>query len=167
MVLSQDEPKPNSIKLEAGLGGTIAGHGAGLSGRLAIGFISHKWGIMIRSTAGDGGDGPKINNSGFGPGDHLIESFNDKAILASRVISKPNGKPQVIASLGFGSFTGRKLNESKKELIHFDKTIGLAFELGTATNGHAFGLSSRLFGNINKEAIYLGVAFSVALDLRW
>ena len=166
LVFSQVEPKPNSIKLEAGLGLGVAGHGGGLSGRLAIGFISHKWGGMARLTALDGGKGDYVNN-GWGPGGHLTETFYDRAILASRVISKVNSKSQVIASVGIGSFTGRKLIESRQDIIPIDKTVGFAYEIGIASTGHAIGISSRLFGNINKETVYVGVAVSIAFDGRW
>ena len=165
LVFSQVEPKPNSIKLEAGLGLGVAGHGGGLSGRLAIGFISHKWGGMARLTANDGGKGAEVQ-SWLGSG-RLTEKFYDRAILASRVISKVNSKSQVIASMGIGSFNGDILNESKTSLTTIDKTVGFAYEIGIASTGHAIGISSRLFGNINKETVYVGVAVSIAFDGRW
>jgi len=165
VTLSQDEQKPNSIKLEAGLGGGFAGQGGGMNLRAAIGFISHKWGAMARLTAQEGGKGPTVQ--GWLGDYQLTESFSDQAILASRVITKTNSKIQVITSAGVGSFLGEKLNESKTSLISIDNTVGLAYEIGLSTTGHFAGVSSRLFGNINKEAVYIGVAFSIIIGPKW
>jgi len=165
MLLSQDEPKSNSIKLEAGLGVGYAGQGGGTNLRAAIGFISHKWGAMARLTSMQGGKGATVQ--GWFGDYKVTETFSDQAILASRVLSKTNSKTQVIASVGIGSFLGEKLNESKTSLISIDNTVGLAYEIGVATTSHFVGASCRLFGNINTEAVYIGVAFSIIIGPKW
>ena len=164
LALSQDKTKPNSLKLEGGLGAGMAGDGGGINTRLAVGFISHKWGGMVRMTVQKGGSGKRY--SGFDPFG-LNEWFYDRAILVSRVISKNNEKSNIIASAGIGSFYGDKFNESKTSTRQTNKTFGFAYEIGISTTRHFVGFSTHLFGNINNETIYIGLVFSINFSAKW
>jgi len=160
------ETKKNFIKLDCGLGLGAAGKGGGLSGRLSAGFNIDDWGGTFRMIAANGKNGHYIGAFYSIPGYYLKEHFYENAVLVNHVL-KNYKKSQLAVGVGFSSVRGNRLNEDGSKEIDFDKVYGLAYELTWASTGKIFGGSSQLYGNINKEAIFIGVSLCFSLGYWW
>ena len=122
--VSQDT-SPLSIELGLGLG--YAGHGGGLSGKVAVRVIPRTWGIGVRLMAMDGA---RRGGRGFlfgGP----IESFTEKSVLIHRRIVTSAGT-RIYIGAGVGRLSGRRFIGSSTE---FEKDVS---ELGMSVEASAF-----------------------------
>ena len=116
--------------------------------------------------AANGGQGDYSSGwLGYGSG-RIREVFYEKAILVDRVLKKYN-KSQLIAGIGIGSVNGRQLNDDESSLMDLEKTYGFAFKIAREKTGRIVGVSYQLFGNINKEVIFIGAAFNVTFGVWW
>ena len=158
--------KTNTAKLDLGLGFGAAGTGAGLSGRIALGFNIHNWGATVRSMVANGKTGKYIDSWLFGGGYYLREGFFENAVLLDHVV-KHFDKSQLSTGIGISTVRGNWLNDDGSSEIEFDKVYGFAFEVSLATIGKVAGTSAQVYGNINKEAIFVGVSWCLTLGVWW
>jgi hypothetical protein len=158
---SQDSiPSHSSVRLEFGLGPGFVDLTPGFSGRVAFSVIKSNWGGIIRLSVLNGEEG--ISKSGwlrFGP---PIEQFYDNAILMSRVL-KNRKSSQFIASVGFGTFYGEKLDETMTDLVSIKRQPGFAYELNFASTRSVIGGSLSIMGNINSERSIFAIMLSITI----
>lgn len=148
-----------SARFEIGLGMGIVGEGGGFSGQLAFSYLYKNLGGLIRLSANDGKEG---KGGWFGP---PKEAFYDKGILISYIPIQGESW-QMISSAGIGSFSGRRLTNSKYDLEDFDPVIGFAYELGVASAGSTFGWKLNFMGNINSVSNLFAIVLSFTLGYQ-
>jgi len=162
---TQTVTKTDVVKLDLGIGLGIAGSGGGISLRMAPGFNINNWGGTFRMMLATGETGRYVNGIIFG-NYYLRERFYERAFLLNRVL-KNYSRSHLTAGVGIGSVRGNRLSDDGSSEIDFDKVYGFAFEVNWETAGKVFGGSSQIYGNINNEAIFIGVSFCMTLGVWW
>jgi len=167
---SQSESKSNKLRLEIGLGTGYVEQGSGLGGRAAFSLFLDKWSITARTAYQDGRNGKYIPGGHFGSyyieGWYITESYWDKAIIVSREIYKTQ-KFNIFGGMGMGDFNGEKLTSDGSNTFKINKTYGLAYEIGIASTGKFLGLSSHIWGNMNKEAFCIGIVVGLTFGIKF
>ncbi len=152
-----------TVRVEVGLGAGVVGEGGGLNARVSILVLPSEWGLLVRRTIHDGGEGAE---TGFIFRFTPKEEFHDAGILLVRVLGSGSDVRFTVGA-GVAGFWGRKILEGSTRLDDFGPVVGIPLEVGLYTVPPGLvGGGIVLVGNLNSEATQVG--FTVTLTFgRW
>lgn len=145
---------------EFGIGGSSAGHGGGVAGKVAMRVHpgSGPWALGVRFIVADG-DRRGTTGCWFSPCEAL-ESLTEKAVLLYRKIPTSDGGGAFYLGAGLGHLSGRQFIGSTSELEQVSE-LGLSLEAALHAPARGLRLVMAANGHIGSSRPMIGATIGI------